>query len=307
MDSVALCDISGGTNNLHGPNSASDAFFSQINDVSDVNKLQEVPKEADLLMIHCSDCIYNTVRRLTSFRVVVRLSSAGSAGYPQEPRPVIHNYDGSVKLHSVNLPSSVDNWSDVASRLAREPHPIIHDDDSIELHLVKPPSGIDNWSDIASTLTDFDEVKRLAQDPESHELGDLFLTDSTPVSLSALSVLCQGFLVAHAASSSDTSLEQNHGGVLSSIGWDEVDDETRQELDPAPEAAENAEWWMTPFQGSDDFASQIKMEWEQNLSDREWADGKVFSLLECISTPDPEPPTVEKVADAYMEIRDCLE
>lgn len=307
LGSVALCDLNGGLQNFEAGPSCAYRKFSELVDTTYTSSKEKIPSSVDLILIHCNECLFTKVCRLVSFRVIVRISSEGSSGYSQKPYPIIHN-DGSIGPHLVDLPSSTD--SHLASTLIQEPYPVIHNDGSIELHLVDPPRGIDSWSNVASILTDFDEVKSLARDPRSHDLSELFFIESTLVgksSLSALSILCQGFLVAHVESDLTTSSLQDPEGVLSSIGWNEVDDETKEALDPAPEAAKSAGWWTAAFQGSDDLISQIKEEWEQSLNDREWKDGEVFSLLQCISKSDPEAPTVEEVADAYTEIQDCLE
>lgn len=272
IQSVALCDLNGGLSNFSDGPSTAKYEFGKLADATYFLFKEDIPSSVDLILVHCENKEFEDILRDTTFRAIVRLSTEGSSGYSQEPFPVVHR------------------------------------DGSIELHLVDPPSNIDNWSDIASTLTDFDEVKRLADDPESHELGHLFLaTHVRKSSLTALSILCQGFLIAHAASGPRASLEPSVEEVLTSIGWFELDDDTEAALDPAPEAAESAKWWATPFRSSDDFTSQIKGEWEQNLDDREWKNGEVFSLLQCISKPDPESPSAKKVANAYAEIRNCLE
>ncbi len=121
-----------------------------------------------------------------------------------------------------------------------------------------------------------------------------------PVYLSALSILCQGYLATN--SNSPDPLVQE---ALEEMGWNTFKNSSIQtDLSDKESETKKKDWWLEPFTPKtiDDIHKQIVKEWNKNQYSKTC--DHVYYLLQALKQNTIEDPTI--VANAYLAISDSL-
>ena len=160
----------------------------------------------------------------------------------------------------------------------------------------------EEWKEILSGLSDPYIVKQLVDGKDPNELRRFFVPEVAKEHLSALNILCEGYLAVHADSENDhTDIKQ----ALEEMKWPEFRKSERyralirEDLGERICKVQQSEWWSNVF-GQESFYDNMKKEWKDTTGTEEIPTA-LNNLLATIRNGNTiKPPKI--VADAYCAL-----
>ena len=183
-----------------------------------------------------------------------------------------------------------------------KPSPKINKNDVYVFHLVLPAGNVsaEDWKKILSGLSKLLIVKALVRGENPMSLKRFFIQE-VQVQLSALTILCEGYLAVHA----ETEDNDIHT-ALKLMKWTKFRESKRgkkfipSDLNKKIDTVQQPKWWLNVFE-QDSFREDVKKEWK-DARDHEEIPAELDNLLEAIHSGDSViPPKI--VAAAYCVLR----
>ena len=166
-------------------------------------------------------------------------------------------------------------------------------------YLMPPTSDLKaEWKEILTGLSDREIVRALVRGENPDELRRFFVHEVME-HLSALTILCKGYLAVHAE---DTDISS----ALDLMGWTEFRKSERgqnliqQDLSDKKSVVQCPQWWLDVFEQKT-FEDDVKKEWKDTTGTEE-IPAALSDLLEAIHSGGPVVPS-KIVADAYCVLR----
>ena len=183
-----------------------------------------------------------------------------------------------------------------------KPSPKINKNDVYVFHLVLPALNVsaEDWKEILSGLSNSYIVKALVRGENPMRLKRFFVHE-VQEQLSALTILCEGYLAVHA----ETEDNDIHS-ALQLMKWTEFRESERgqkviqSDLNQKMDAVQQPNWWSNVFE-QDSFYEDVKKEWKDTTSEEEIPPA-LNDLLEAIHSGDAViPPKIVSGAYCVLE------
>ena len=210
------------------------------------------------------------------------------------------DWDSLIKRYS--RPNSVRVRVSTAG-FVNPPKPAISENEVYIFHLVPSTRRLDaQWREILHGLSDEEIVKSLIR---GENLGGLrsFFVHEVQTYLSALTILCGGYLAIHAE---DKTNHTDISSALALMKWSEFRNSDRyteliqRNLGEKRDDIRQPEWWLNVFE-QESFCDDVKKEWKDTTGTEE-IPAALKDLLEAICSDESVvPPTI--VADAYCVLQ----
>ena len=179
------------------------------------------------------------------------------------------------------------------------PAPTISNSNVYAFYLLPPTGDLEaEWKEILTDLSDREIVKSLVRGENPNGLRRFFVHE-VQEHLSALTILCEGYLAVHAE---NTDCSEDISSALELMGWSEFQKSDRysalirEDLSEQISIVRRRQWWSDVFE-PEFFDNDMEKEWKDTTGEEEIPKA-LNDLLEAIHKGDTVvPPKI--VADAY--------